>query len=114
MGVLAEPYFKYFLGDFAGEFMDRYQGKPLLRLLEYYVLAAIDQLDDKQHAVLESMGPKLSALYNRHGTWFEIIHNEMDFLIRCQRRFVRCGQVTSLACTRMVRRLTQMSLPWRL
>ena len=59
--------------------MDRYEGKPLIRLLECYVLDAIDQLDDRQRDTLQRMAPKLSTLYNRNGTWSEIIRDEMNF-----------------------------------
>jgi hypothetical protein len=59
--------------------MNRYEGKPLVRLLECYVLAAIDQLDDKQRDTLQRMEPKLAAVYNRQGTWTEIIRDEMGF-----------------------------------
>ena len=59
--------------------MNRYEEKPLLRLLECYVLAAIDQLDDRQSGTLQRMEPKLSAIYNRSGTWLEIIRDEMEF-----------------------------------
>lgn len=59
--------------------MNRYEGKPLLRLLECYVLAAIDQLDDGQRGTLQKMEPRLSAIYNRSGTWLEIIRDEMKF-----------------------------------
>lgn len=58
--------------------MNRYRGKPLLRLLECYVLAAIDQLDDGQRETLERMEPNLSAVYSRSGTWLEIIRDEME------------------------------------
>jgi hypothetical protein len=59
--------------------MNRYEEKPFLRLLECYVLAAIDQLDDAQRETLRRMEPKLSAVYNRSGTWLEIIRDEMQF-----------------------------------
>jgi hypothetical protein len=59
--------------------MNRYEGKPLLRLLECYVLAAIDQLDDAQRGTLHRLEPKLSAVYHRSGTWLEIIRDEMEF-----------------------------------
>lgn len=59
--------------------MNRYEGKPLVRLLECYVLAAIDQLDDAQRETLRRMEPKLSSIYNRNGTWLEIIRDEMEF-----------------------------------
>ena len=59
--------------------MDRYEGKPLLRLLECYVLDAIDQLDDRERDTLQRMVPKLATLYKRNGTWSEIIRDEMNF-----------------------------------
>jgi hypothetical protein len=62
-----------------GKSMNRYEGKPLVRLLECYVLAAIDQLDDEQRDALQRMAPKLAAVYRRPGTWSEIIRDEMGF-----------------------------------
>ena len=59
--------------------MTRYEERPLTRLLECYVLAAIDQLDDGQRDTLQRMEPQLAAVYQRPGTWIEIIHNEMEF-----------------------------------
>jgi hypothetical protein len=59
--------------------MNRYEGKPFLRLLECYVLAAIDQLDERQRETLRHMEPKLASIYNRNGTWLEIIRDEMEF-----------------------------------
>ena len=59
--------------------MNRYEGKPLFRLLECYVLAAIGQLEEGQRDALERMEPKLAAIYHRNGTWIEIIHGEMGF-----------------------------------
>lgn len=59
--------------------MNRYEGKPLLRLLECYVLAAIDQLDDEQRDTLQKMAPKLAAVCSRQGTWSDIIRDEIGF-----------------------------------
>lgn len=59
--------------------MQRYEGRPLLRLLECYVLFAIDQLDVDQLEILRRMEPKLALTYNRTGTWSQIIHDEMGF-----------------------------------
>ena len=59
--------------------MQRYEGKPLLRLLECYVLSAIDQLDEGQSETLRRMEPKLALTYNRSGTWCQIIHDVMGF-----------------------------------
>ncbi|MFZ6875854.1 hypothetical protein ACO0LF_27610 [Undibacterium sp. Di27W] len=59
--------------------MNRYEGKPFLRLLECYVLAAIDQLDAGQSEALKNMEPKLAAVYNTSGTWVEIVRDQMDF-----------------------------------
>ena len=59
--------------------MERYAGKPFLRLLECYVLNAIDQLDEKQKDTLRLMEPKLGAVYGVSGTWMEIVCKQMDF-----------------------------------
>ena len=57
--------------------MQRYEGKPLLRLLECYALSVIEQLDEEQCEALRRIEPKLALTYNRSGTWCEIIHDEM-------------------------------------
>ena len=59
--------------------MDRYTGKPFLRLIECYVLSSIDQLDDIQRSNLVAMEPKLSSVYNIDGSWLEIISSLMNF-----------------------------------
>ncbi len=59
--------------------MDRYVGKPFLRLLECYVLNAIDQLDDAQRATLTEMEPKLADVYKMNGSWLDIVSAQMDF-----------------------------------
>jgi hypothetical protein len=51
----------------------RYQGKPLLRLLECYVLWAIDQLPANEVNALNQMTPKLQAIYGMQGNWQQII-----------------------------------------
>lgn len=58
---------------------ERYQGKPLLRLLECYVLDAIGELTSEDGARLTAMQPKLSSVYKRSGTWQQILEAEMDF-----------------------------------
>jgi len=58
--------------------MDRYAGKPFLKLLECYVLDAIGQLDDQQRSALQLMEPKLSKIYSMDGTWLEIVSKQMD------------------------------------
>lgn len=59
--------------------MDRYTGKPFLRLLECYVLNAIDQLDDSQRATLVKMESKLASVYKMNGNWLEIVNAKMEF-----------------------------------
>jgi hypothetical protein len=51
----------------------RYVGKPLLRLLECYVLWAIDELPEKDASSLVSMTPKLQNLYRSDGQWQDIV-----------------------------------------
>lgn len=57
----------------------RYDGKPLLRLLECYVLWSVDQLPTDQAEALEGMAPKLGATYGADGTWQEIVASQMEF-----------------------------------
>jgi len=51
----------------------RYAGKPLVRLLECYVLWAIDKLPEKEAAQLLEMTPKLQAVYGSDGSWQDIV-----------------------------------------
>ena len=48
---------------------ERYAGKPLLRLLELYVLKALNELPALEQETLERMAPKLQAVYGGNGTW---------------------------------------------
>ncbi|MEM6867289.1 MAG: hypothetical protein AAF528_02795 [Cyanobacteria bacterium P01_C01_bin.121] len=57
----------------------RYEGKPLLRLLECYVLFSIGELPDSNRKKLNEMTPKLSAVYKHSGTWTEILEKQMNF-----------------------------------
>ncbi len=59
--------------------MERYDGKPFLRLLECYVLSAIGQLDERQHDALRLMEPKLHSVYGLGGTWQEVVRSQMGF-----------------------------------
>jgi hypothetical protein len=56
----------------------RYVGKPLLRLLESYVLWAIDKLPEKEASSLVTMTPKLRDLYRSEGRWQDIIAGIFD------------------------------------
>jgi len=46
-----------------------YEGKPLLRLLELYVLKALGELPVPEQETLNRMAPKLQAVYGGNGTW---------------------------------------------
>jgi hypothetical protein len=57
----------------------RYQGKPLLRLLECYVLWVIDQLSEADTNTLREMTPKLQAVYRTQGNWQQVIASAVNF-----------------------------------
>ena len=57
---------------------DRYEGKPLLKLIEYYILHAIEELSDELKASMEEMTPQLQNLYGIEGHWTEIIEELME------------------------------------
>lgn len=51
----------------------RYEGKPLLRLLELYALKAIGELSEESEDRLKAMAPKLQAIYGGDGQWDDAI-----------------------------------------
>jgi hypothetical protein len=59
--------------------MSRYEGKPLLRLLECYFLSAIGELQHADEEKLIEMTPKLRDIYGMQGQWQEIIAQVMHF-----------------------------------
>ena len=63
----------------SNEDLSRYEGKPFLRLLECYVLEAVGHLHDEQRETLVRMGPQICEMYQRDGTWYEVINAEMGF-----------------------------------
>ena len=54
-------------------FSGRYSGRPLVPLLECYVLWAIDELDENQAEILEEMAPGLRSVYHASGDWQDVI-----------------------------------------
>jgi len=59
--------------------MDRYDGKPFLRLLDCYVLRAIGELSGPQTIALANMEPKLAQVYGISAAWHEIVAQQMSF-----------------------------------
>jgi hypothetical protein len=51
----------------------RYDGKPLLRLLELYVLKAIGELAPPDQETLTRLAPKLQSIYGGKGQWHEAL-----------------------------------------
>lgn len=47
----------------------RYDGKPLVKLLEFYVLWAIGELPEGVDRSMSALAPKLYALYGGDGQW---------------------------------------------
>lgn len=51
----------------------RYDGRPLLRLLELYVLRVIGELPTEEQQALDRMAPKLLAIYGGNSEWHEAV-----------------------------------------
>lgn len=66
----------------------RYAGKPLLRILECYVLAQIGELGSKEQASLEAMTPRLGQIFGATGTWQEIVEQGMDMKPKLREKIV--------------------------
>src|SRR5437868_14922787 len=58
---------------------DRYAGRPLVPLLECYVLWAIGELGEDQSAILAEMTPGLRAVYRVDGDWPDVIAAAMHW-----------------------------------
>jgi hypothetical protein len=58
--------------------MDRYEGKPFLKLLEAFVLSRIGKLSPDAAARLVQMTPQLRKTFGRQGTWDEIVEGVMQ------------------------------------
>ncbi|WP_395606460.1 hypothetical protein [Pseudomonas sp. B22129] len=58
--------------------MSRYEGKPFLKLVDFYVLKSIGKLEPGQLNALAQLEPKLRETYALQGTWFEIVARQMD------------------------------------
>lgn len=57
----------------------RYDGKPLLRVLEMYILWAINELPAEYLQPMQQMTLHLQSTYQMLGTWQEIIAAVMEF-----------------------------------
>jgi hypothetical protein len=51
----------------------RYERRPLVRILECYVLWAIGELPEQEAETLQAITPKLHKTYNATGSWQEVI-----------------------------------------
>jgi len=57
---------------------ERYAGKPLLRLLELYVLWSLDHLSEEDSSRLNAMAPKLTGTFGGDGTWQDAIATTLE------------------------------------
>jgi len=59
---------------------DRYKDRPLLRLLDCYILDVIGELPKQQKEVLEKLEPRLHEVFGSTGSWREIVEVQMGFV----------------------------------
>jgi len=57
----------------------RYTGKPLLRLVDSFVLDAIGHLPPEVDAKMTEMEPRFRKAFGATGTWREIVAEQMKF-----------------------------------
>lgn len=57
---------------------DRYDGRPLVRLLEYYFLWCIGALSSEFEAALDRYAPTLSKILGHKGTWYEVLEAAVE------------------------------------
>jgi hypothetical protein len=56
----------------------RYDGRPLLRLLELYVLWAIGELSEADAERLRAITPNLRRTYGAEGEWQTVLATELE------------------------------------
>jgi hypothetical protein len=59
---------------------DRYKDRPLLRLLDCYVLDVIGELPQEQRQTLERLEPRLHEVFGSAGSWRDIVEEQMGFV----------------------------------
>ena len=77
----------------------RYDGKPLLRLLELYVLWVIGELPISEARTLEAMTPKLQKTYGASGNWHDVVASAVqipDDMPATIRRLWACNSRTKI------------------
>ncbi|MER9392499.1 hypothetical protein [Mesorhizobium sp. LNJC394B00] len=73
----------------------RYDGKPLLKLLEFYVLWVIGELPEEVDKSLKAIAPKLHTLYGGDGQWQGAIAASVHFSEEYRRKSGVYGRGTS-------------------
>src|SRR5438445_7125 len=73
-------------------FSGRYSGRPLVPLLECYVLWAIGELGEEQSAILAEMTPALRSIYHADGDWPDVIAAAMAWRPDMPRRIRAPGR----------------------
>jgi hypothetical protein len=58
---------------------DRYTHRPLIMLLDKYVLWSIGELSDEEEVKLQKIAPYIQKTFNFSGTWQEVIAQMMEF-----------------------------------
>lgn len=56
----------------------RYDGKPLLRLVELWVLWVIDEIEPTEATRLAEMEPNLRATWSLDGPWHAMIEQQLE------------------------------------
>jgi len=56
-----------------------YDGRPLLRLIELYVIDAVGELSPEDARTLDAMTPKLQEIYKSDGDWRASVAKAMLF-----------------------------------
>lgn len=59
--------------------VDRYAGKPFLRLVDSFVLKCIGELEPSQETLLAQLTPKFQQTFSSSGTWEEIVISQLHF-----------------------------------
>ena len=78
---------------------DRYEGRPLMRYLDCYVLRAIGHLDPGIELTLQKTEPRLRELWNGAGSWVELVEAQLNFPITLPTKILEIWEAGSAKAT---------------
>lgn len=76
-----------------------YEGRPLLKLVECFVLKAIGHLEPGTEATLQRMTPKLQQIYSKTGSWDDVIKDILAWPADIEAQIRTAWEAERMSCS---------------